>query len=86
MTSITGYGKNADIWAVGVTAYYLLCGCMPFDGSTYEILYHQVRYSIPNFDIFDCDVTVDFLMRCLEKNHMSRWSSREALNHPFIRG
>lgn len=26
------YGIKADIWAVGVLLYFLLCGSMPFDG------------------------------------------------------
>ena len=26
-----GYGKPADIWAMGVTAYFLMAGYLPFD-------------------------------------------------------
>lgn len=82
----TGYGKNADVWAIGVMTYYMFTGCMPFDGMTYGEIYRQVRCVHPRYEMFDCDMTVDFLTRCLEKDNKKRWNSKDALKHPFVCG
>lgn len=38
------YGPESDMWSVGVIAYWLLSGRMPFDGETEkEILIKVVR-------------------------------------------
>ena len=29
-----GYGKEADLWSVGVIMFLLLCGKLPFEGDT----------------------------------------------------
>lgn len=34
--TMQGYGKEADLWSVGVIMFLLLCGKLPFDGGTYE--------------------------------------------------
>ena len=39
------YGPESDLWSVGVIAYLLLTGHVPFDGETEkEILVKVVRY------------------------------------------
>ena len=31
-----GYGKEADMWSVGVIVFLLLCGNLPFDGESHD--------------------------------------------------
>ena len=31
-----GYGKEADLWSVGVIMFLLLCGKLPFDGDNHD--------------------------------------------------
>jgi len=35
-------GPPADIWALGVLLYALLCGCFPYKGATDEELYARI--------------------------------------------
>ena len=31
------YSNKIDIWAIGVTAYFMLSGCLPFDGKGNDV-------------------------------------------------
>ena len=31
-----GYGKETDLWSVGVIMFLLLCGKLPFDGDDHD--------------------------------------------------
>ncbi|CAE6959204.1 CPK3 [Symbiodinium sp. KB8] len=41
------YYTNADVWAIGVCAYVLLCGQLPFPGSTAEEVGKQIAHWTP---------------------------------------
>jgi serine/threonine protein kinase len=50
VTKIEYAGPPADIWALGVLLYAMLCGCFPFRGSTDKELYRRIQrgtYHIP---------------------------------------
>ena len=34
--TMQGYGKEADLWSVGVIMFLLLCGKLPFDGDDHN--------------------------------------------------
>lgn len=44
-----GYGKEADLWSVGVIMFLLLCGKLPFDGDDHnEIIRSTIQVRITN--------------------------------------
>jgi serine/threonine protein kinase len=45
-----GYGREADLWSVGVIMFLLLCGKLPFDGEDHNEIIRstiQVRMHSP---------------------------------------
>ena len=71
-----------DIWAVGVIAYELLFGKVPFNGNNDE----ELKKSIQNDEVtFPKDVKVSdkakkFIIGCLERDSEERLSACELLN------
>ncbi|MEO8138965.1 MAG: bifunctional serine/threonine-protein kinase/formylglycine-generating enzyme family protein, partial [Gemmatimonadota bacterium] len=74
---------RADLYAVGVLGYEMLCGGPPFTGMTPQaILAAQVTKAPPPLGPLRPDVAPAFaaaIMRCLEKDPAARWQSAEEL-------
>lgn len=84
-TGAMGYsGRKVDVWALGVTVYYLLTGKIPFEADNLLVLFELIgkgEYVEPDWmnetckDVIRCMLTVDW-----EK----RVSIEELLKHPWI--
>ncbi|KAK1151394.1 hypothetical protein AOXY_G32609 [Acipenser oxyrinchus oxyrinchus] len=84
------YGKEVDCWAVGVIAYILLCGYPPFYDENDMELYKQIvkaeyEFDSPYWDDIS-DSAKDFISHLLQKDPGKRYSSEQALQHPWISG
>jgi serine/threonine protein kinase len=46
--TMQGYGREADLWSVGVIMFLLLCGKLPFDGEDHnEIIRSTIQVRTP---------------------------------------
>ncbi|KND01960.1 CAMK/CAMK1 protein kinase [Spizellomyces punctatus DAOM BR117] len=83
-----GYGKEVDLWSLGVITYILLCGYPPFyDQNNVElfklIMAGQYRFDHPWWEPVS-DVAKDFIRKLLVLNPRERATAAQALQHPFI--
>lgn len=77
-------GTKVDVWALGVTAYYLLTGRIPFDAENLVDLFNIIsigEYEEP----VEVDSSVRTLLaHMLEVDWHTRWGVEEVLKHPWI--
>ncbi|KAL4401830.1 Calmodulin-dependent protein kinase Cmk2 [Malassezia pachydermatis] len=82
------YGKQVDMWGLGVVTFCMLCGYAPFSSGNADLFREQLeRYDI-TFDPKYWDTVskegIDFVKRCLTRDPDERITSMEALNHPWF--
>ncbi|KAJ1336534.1 hypothetical protein BSLG_007318 [Batrachochytrium salamandrivorans] len=83
-----GYGKEVDLWSLGVITYILLCGYPPFfDPNNVElfkkIMTGKFEFDSPWWDNIS-EKAKDFVRRLLVLDPKQRYSAAQALSHPFI--
>ncbi|KAI1182321.1 calcium/calmodulin-dependent protein kinase [Nemania serpens] len=85
-----GHGKPVDMWSMGVITYTLLCGYSPFrsenlqdlidECSNANVVFHERYWR----DV--SDDAKDFIMGLLRPDPEDRWTSSQALRHPWLSG
>ncbi|XP_067250548.1 calcium/calmodulin-dependent protein kinase type 1B isoform X4 [Chanodichthys erythropterus] len=84
------YGKEVDLWAIGVITFILLCGYPPFYDDNDTQLYKLIRNAEYEFDSpYWDDIShsaKDFIVHLLQKDPVKRFNCDQALQHPWISG
>ncbi|VDD94482.1 unnamed protein product [Enterobius vermicularis] len=83
------YTEKVDMWAVGVIAYILMSGIMPFDDDCRSRLYtHIITANYVYYPQFwsGSELAKQFVDSLLETNADARLSAAEALKHEWILG
>lgn len=84
------YGKEVDMWSVGVILYILLCGYPPFYAENNEDLYTIIKngdYDFP--DPYWTEISSaakDLIRKLLQVNPKKRLTAVQVLEHPWISG
>lgn len=84
----SGYGKEVDMWSIGVITYILLCGFPPFYGDTVPEIFEQIMEA--NFDYPEeywgsvSKEAKDFINKLLVVDSDKRLTAGDALRHPWL--
>lgn len=84
------YGREIDIWAVGIITYVLLSGSLPFFHNVLHKLYRQIverDMSFPEAAWKNVSKgALDFILRLLQVRAGDRLTAEQGLSHPWLRG
>lgn len=82
----TGYGKQVDMWSLGVILYILLSGIPPFEEDN---LYRQILDGKYEFDVQEWTRVTEEAKRLVKAmmmvNPRERIDIRQALDHPWLK-
>lgn len=82
------YGKECDMWSIGVITYILLVGYPPFNSKNMRTIYEKIRQAKPEYYQSEWESlskeALDFTNRLLQKDLNKRMSPRKALAHAWI--
>jgi len=89
-TSQSGYGKEVDMWSVGVITYILLCGFPPFYNDNVAQLFESIinadfDYPAEYWDHISDDA-IDFIDCLLIADPSKRLTANSALEHSWLKG
>jgi len=83
------YGREVDMWSVGVITYVLLSGFPPFYSENIKDLFQQImiaKYDFPaQYWDHVSENAKDFVRKLLVRNPQNRMSAAEALEHAWLR-
>lgn len=85
------YNKEVDIWSIGITAYYIMTGTLPFDDEedneekiAKQIVFNKLTFYDKKWSKIS-DICKDFIESCLIKEPEKRFSAKDLLNHEWLK-
>jgi len=82
------YDRSCDLWSIGTITYILLCGFPPYNGDDDPEIFEAIKndqFDFPGQAWVDkSDVVKDFIKGLLRKDPQKRFTTEEALAHPWI--
>lgn len=82
------YGKECDVWSLGVILYVFLCGYPPFEGESNTAIFKNILGQKLKFDPKEwstiSDEAKDLITKMLDRNVATRITAPEALAHPWF--
>ena len=91
MLQRSNYDKSVDMWSLGVIAFVLLCGCLPFDDDSSRIISESAarkKFALrfPRWATTLSTSAKDLLYNLLDVDPKTRYTAEQALNHPWVSG
>ena len=91
MLQRSNYDKSVDMWSLGVIAFVLLCGCLPFDDDSSRIISESAarkKFALrfPRWATTLSASAKDLLYNLLDVDPKTRYTADQALNHPWVSG
>ena len=84
------YSEAVDMWAFGVIAYVLLCGCLPFDDDAARIsspnASKKFELRFPSWARGLSKGARDLLANLLQVDPRRRFTAAQCCRHPWLRG
>lgn len=84
------YGRECDLWSIGVIVFFLLTQEMPFDGQSSDKIFQQIVSGIFYFPQWTATGLTErakhFIDHLLLVDPKRRMTAKEALSHSWIRG
>lgn len=82
------YGRECDMWSVGVIIYVMVCGFAPFYGRDNNEMFSKIKagyygFPSPYWDNIS-EEAKDLIRGCLQVNPQHRLTPQQALNHKWI--
>lgn len=77
-------GKKSDVWAAGVTLYFMMFKKYPFTASNIPALYNKIIHEEPDFPADSNQLLVQFLKRIFVKDPDQRITLHEIIQHDWI--
>jgi serine/threonine protein kinase len=84
------YGRECDLWSIGVIVYFLLTQEMPFDGQSNDQIFSKIvsgKFYYPQWTVNGLTEGVKhFIDHLLLVDPRRRMTAKEAMSHSWIRG
>jgi calcium/calmodulin-dependent protein kinase I len=85
-----GYGKEVDMWSIGVVTYILVCGFPPFYNENIPLLFESIMKADFDFPLEHwediSDDCMDFIDQLLVVDPAQRLTAEQALEHSWLQG